>query len=81
MLYSRAPSIQGHLVLERARSINFSCVLYSRARSIRGARSNQRNTVVAFLSLIGDVFRLEFYYKGRKSFKFVKTKGLAFFFY
>ncbi len=48
MLYSRARSIQGRLVLERARDINFSSlsyVLYSRARSIRGARSNQGNTV------------------------------------
>ncbi len=41
--YSRVPGIR-----TRAFSINFSslsCVLYSRARSIRDAHSNQGNTV------------------------------------
>ncbi len=54
MLYSRAPSIQGRPVLECARSINFSSselrvVLYSTARSIRGAHSDQGNTVAVHM--------------------------------
>ncbi len=61
MLYSRARSIQGHLVLECARSINFSslsCVLYLRVRFIRGARSNQGNTVAKTIIVIPEYLEL-----------------------